>query len=518
MNLNLHIIKEELADLGFEGEPSERCIEFPYAFALPFDPTRKLMPEALYVARAADLAATKRHLGAVGVVCIGRPSAVVLRSAKSLIFTTEDADPGEVLERIVLVFAKFAEWEGKLADILLSHQEAARFGVVSRGMVANPFFVANDGMRVLFHETEVLKQESPEAHRRYCRNMSGTDHPVSAGSFPPADVINDVIGSQTYADFQEIGEPALFEQESWPYRTLAFNLGTKDNRQGTIVMDEVLHPFTARDYALLYLLGDFVERAIRAQFAEKFLQPAEASYVLDGLLSHRYLDESVIETAVRRYGWAIRDEYACVFARSTANARSEELFELYADALSGMLESPCYCTFDGGLVIVVNLTRMQGEYAQLSSRMTDVLERNLLRVGISRPFSDFKNLFYFYRQAQAALELDGLGSRAVMYDHVAFEDALNHVRHGYPAETLQPAGLHALFAYDEQHGTGFTQLLQIYLDANMSPTETSKRAFLARNTCMYRIKRICEICGTDFSSPEERILYQLALLAARGRA
>ena len=512
MRLNLHVIRDRLAPLQFFGTPREGYLELPFACALPFSSEAALRPWAVYVARAQDLAGVDNLPAGVGIACIGQPPQAVLSSKASVIYSEGDYDPGEVLARIAETFAVFETWGQALTGIVMEHEPPTRFGAVSRSILPNPFFVASYGLKVLFHETEVLKTESREEHTRYCTLMSGAARPIEAGGYPPAGVMHDVVASPTFDDLGVSSGPGLYCQPGWPYRTIVCRIGTDDSCKGFVCIDEVLHAFNGADYAIAGILAGYVEHYLRDVEAEHFARSAEENRVLSSLLSHRFVEERAIDDVVRGYGWKVTDRYVCMVIEGASLHRGHNLFGFYAPLLSEAFSSRCYITFGDRLVFVVNLDALGmglHDFAELANK---TLEDNMLIGGMSRQYADFKNLYYYHRQGGAALGLR-VGARAGLleYEDIAARDLLVRCRRDDPPEALFPEGLLRLLDYDRRFGTDLTTFLRVYLDARMSTTETARRTFTARNTCFYRVKRIQEISGADLDDPEQRLCLEVGL-------
>lgn len=60
--------------------------------------------------------------------------------------------------------------------------------------------------------------------------------------------------------------------------------------------------------------------------------------------------------------------------------------------------------------------------------------------------------------------------------------------------------------YDMENHTEFCRTLKVYLENRQSPVKTAQKLYIQRGTLNYRLKRIQELTGIDFSD-YERILY-----------
>ncbi|MGI6229289.1 MAG: PucR family transcriptional regulator [Tractidigestivibacter sp.] len=516
MNLNLHVIKTELHQYQLLGEPKESYFELPFGFALPYREDADPIPGAIYVASAEDFEGDGKACPSCGYVCVGNPPDW-LSEASVLYAEDTSVDPQELLESIAVVFSRYDRWNTQLTQALTDHAEPSRFGALARAMEPNPIFVASPGMKFLFLDAEVLKEESPSEYKQYLERLLGADRPAGISAYPSGNVLNDVISNPDFNTFSVTSEPALYPDDNWPYRTIAYNLKSNGLWMGTLCADEVLHPFTGRDYTVLKILGDYVLRSIQEYYEERFERSNEANYVLDNLLGHHFIDAWRIEGVVREFGWEMHDTYACLVIESQSYNKNERLFSLYHGKLAQALNSSCAATHDNRLVYVVDLTKNGWGPTGLVDKVEPLLRQCLLRAGVSRTYRDFKDLYYYFRQGRTALRLlasQRSGEREpvlALYDDIAASDILNRYQRDDPAEATYPEGLKRLIAYDREHDMQLVRTLKVYLDSSMRMTETSKKLYMARNTCIYQVKRIEEISGLDLNNPDTRLCLNVAL-------
>jgi len=74
---------------------------------------------------------------------------------------------------------------------------------------------------------------------------------------------------------------------------------------------------------------------------------------------------------------------------------------------------------------------------------------------------------------------------------------------------LHPA-LPKLSAYDRSNGSNLEQTLHAYLKCACNTTETANALFLHRNSVIYRLHRIEELCDIDLSDTDTRFRLRLS--------
>ena len=77
--------------------------------------------------------------------------------------------------------------------------------------------------------------------------------------------------------------------------------------------------------------------------------------------------------------------------------------------------------------------------------------------------------------------------------------------------------LQNLYHYDLVNNTELVKTLQCYLQQNLNISETSQALYIARTTCLYRIRRIQEITHLNLEDPETNLYLRLILQLEQGR-
>ncbi|MCD8149162.1 MAG: helix-turn-helix domain-containing protein [Clostridiales bacterium] len=144
------------------------------------------------------------------------------------------------------------------------------------------------------------------------------------------------------------------------------------------------------------------------------------------------------------------------------------------------------------------------DYALESFRK--LLVRHNLYAGISNCFEDFSASKKYFRQALEAISQGTIAP--FLADRIFFFSKLLPYRlmstlPGYTSleECIAPC-VQKLIKYDKEHKTDFTDTMNAYVQNVCNVTKTAADLHMHRNTLVYRIKKIEEITGTDFSSGE----------------
>ena len=143
-----------------------------------------------------------------------------------------------------------------------------------------------------------------------------------------------------------------------------------------------------------------------------------------------------------------------------------------------------------------------------------ILRDNLAKAGMSRPFSDMRQIPAARAQADAALVQGDEADPA--YWLYRFNDyALGWLsRHGcgdvQPEYVCHPAVVD-LARYDEVHGSELLLTLAAFMESRYNATLAAQNLFIARSTLINRLERIVKLTKIDLDDLDERIYLGISL-------
>jgi purine catabolism regulator len=137
-----------------------------------------------------------------------------------------------------------------------------------------------------------------------------------------------------------------------------------------------------------------------------------------------------------------------------------------------------------------------------------------ISIGLGRTYSDHKDLYKSYREAQRSVHKIGLreGSKNILhfdelgiYRILSNEDVLPEIQQFF-IETLG-----TIVAYDREKDAELLETLRVYYACGCNLKRVSEEMFTHYNTIIYRIQRIKEIGSIDFSNPDVSLNIHIAL-------
>lgn len=143
-----------------------------------------------------------------------------------------------------------------------------------------------------------------------------------------------------------------------------------------------------------------------------------------------------------------------------------------------------------------------------------ILRDNLAKAGISRPFSDMREIPAARVQADAALAQGSEVDPAFWlyrFDDYALGWIAQHGCGSAPAEYVCHSAIMNLMHHDEAHGSDLVHTLSTYMENRYNAVLAAQKLFVARSTLINRLERIVELTGINLDDFDERIYLALSL-------
>lgn len=132
-------------------------------------------------------------------------------------------------------------------------------------------------------------------------------------------------------------------------------------------------------------------------------------------------------------------------------------------------------------------------------------------LGIGSRIKNLENLSVTYMRAKAALNMAiTTGKRRLYFDEMGIYRLLSLVPDKALLKEMSEDLLRPLINYDKDHDGQYIETLETYLELEGSFRAMAEKMFIHRNTLMYRVNKIKKLLGTDLSTSEEKMNYQIA--------
>lgn len=513
MNINLHILKEDLKKWDFHGTLLDPPVERHCAYALIL---RKLpdvfQNHILYILSAELLnhAAIPEILPSASphpsILCIGCPPGEWLHNICNLLYTEEEITVEELGNLVNFRFFMYQEWADQLQEAVDLHLSFTELAIRSASVVQNAIYAQGASFRVLCTWLPDAEQKTA-LYEKYRNNELKPE-----GYYLSPEEINTLITDQEYNLAIQAAEPCIYSGILYGYRTLFYNIFIENVFVARLCFDEIIKPFTDKDFALIEILGEYFRKRLVHDRIYSFDRSTELEEILQDLLEHTLIPEQKILSFLHTCQWNVFDTYVCLVLELKAKDTTGAL-EALALQMSQIVRSDCYTIRNRKIVFVCNLTIINTTRDQLYRGILPFLRDNLLSAGISTTYRDFKNLYYYYHQAAIAKEIGEQKDPTHWYfkfEEYQMDYMIAKCTENTLPEILIPEGLKALIDYDQKKKRSYTKTLRIYLEHDRNIADTIRAAYMHRNTFLYQIQKIQEILQMDLDDPDNRLILQMA--------
>lgn len=181
-----------------------------------------------------------------------------------------------------------------------------------------------------------------------------------------------------------------------------------------------------------------------------------------------------------------------------------------------LIEQKCFI-YNDAIVILFHAALGHPAEAKLSEPLVQFIRSSNLRCGISEPFPSILDAKAHYEQAKRIRCFAQADLPIVYHEDVMAKDLFSSVAFLADWKANIDASVLELCESDEHDGTAFVESLYAYLICGKSLKEAAERLNIHRNTLVYRLKKIREICDIDPVDQEKRFSLLLSCKIALER-
>ncbi len=180
---------------------------------------------------------------------------------------------------------------------------------------------------------------------------------------------------------------------------------------------------------------------------------------------------------------------------------------------------------DNEIIILITYRERRFDYPYDTEQLNKILERNNGYMGIGNGTRDLSALHLLFQLLRHTVKLAmqiGVGqeTRVFTFERLGMYLTIDLAAIGFKAFTgsdgvmyLAHPAVIFLTRYDEEKNNNLRAVLYFYLLTDKSIAETARRLHIHRNTVMYKIRKVCELCHLDLEDNYlcERLLFSCQL-------
>ncbi len=520
MNLNLHILREDLPQLNLKGKLYSDAYlancNYPIIFDDP-DLIASLQENILYIVPAHFLQSGQFSQCSLSVLSVGKPEDSWIESGIDLLYTEESLSCTQVLMMIAERFYYYSQWEQSLQQVIDAQAPLRRMAQLSENIFNNPIGIECDSfLQLLSYMPEAYAQT--DVAKEYC---NGYPMPVKADNVYMEMKWQDFLVQMTEYDTGDgLSKPltVLHGIGSFP-KSIYCNYRKADRLVCRVYLDECFTPISDKHMLLLRVFTKYIAKYLGDTYILQSNQPHYLEAVANAFMRKDVVSDVYIRSILETLEWNETGTFFFIILQPgsakgrTTGKNMQTVLGIWAQKIAAELNSYCFYYTSTDLRFIINIDMMALSLERIQQFFQAFAKENNAAIGMSNSFHEFRSMRPYCLQAEFALQ-SGHETALYSFDQFYYEywkkNVLMPSDTVIESESLIPEGLKELRKYDVRKHTDFTGLLRIYLENERSITKTIKQAYLHRNTFLYQIEKIKSILNMDLDDPKVRLVLLMA--------
>ncbi len=439
-----------------------------------------------------------------GLICLGKPSDVLLANNQVLFFET-NATVQSLFGELQKIFLLFERWEEQMVQVIREGGSLEDLLQLSVPVFENPVFVHDENFTLLASVNEHSAQ-----HEWQYDTLQG-------GYILPPEIQNDFKVNKDYLHTMHTTEPSIFPEATFGYRILYQNLWKEGVYQGRICVNELQRKLQPGDNDLLNFLSGMVLEERRYEGNTGRQGKPSLSRLLTQIIEKEGFDTTVMDHILMQYEWTAHDAYFCVcFFPEERDVQTHSL-QYFCGRLTDALPDICAFPYQKTVVALVNSTVSGVSIMSFRNRLAVMLREGLIKMGISSVCRDLYQFRYYYQQTVCAYETGILKQDtfwSYCFDDYQTDYVLEQALAHFPGKMLCSREILDLQEYDRTHTAQLAKTLRVYLENDRNLTRTSQLLGIHRSTLLYRLDKMQEVTQLGLEQPKTkfRLLLSFNLL------
>lgn len=276
-------------------------------------------------------------------------------------------------------------------------------------------------------------------------------------------------------------------------------------------------PFDGRDRALATFISQVLQKSIKRNPAINFSAPTALVKMFEQMIENNTAQTYYLEKCLVEVGWGATDKYLCIVIQLSDQYYASESLVAISSKMSIRLPGIIHVKAEQELVLIANLSRLDSEADEIVQNIVNEYAPYLphVRIGVSHPFNEMENLYYYRRQASKAVELgkrQTIEESAYRFEDYQLDYIVDCCLNDMTATALFPPGMSDLVVHEYEHDPelGLVNFLELYIKNDFQPEKTAKAGFISRNTVFNKLKKIKQISGLDLNDFNTKMNLKIA--------
>lgn len=394
------------------------------------------------------------------------------------------------------IYNSFFQWEEQARRILREDADVDRLLLAALPLLDNSVSVTDTSMNSI---TRAFFPGRVEINREMAELNTCGINPV-----PISNVLD--IQERIARSGYDV-EPRLCEDYGGTVYNIDLFFGTVHIGQLSLMASE--RPFCPSDPQLLKILARQVEKAFQIKSKMLADQQSSLKMMLEAMLQGKHVNDRRLREAlpVPALSQEPRERFLTAFLAEDSGVFStgylQNLFERRIPGSFTMLHH-------GGVVCLIDGCVYPGSREELIRHLEELTQELSMGMGLSRWFSEIKQLLTAVSQAEIAAG-KGDGPRLHWFEEAALDYMLHQLSGGFTAADLAPDGFEPFLEYCATASVDYLTVLQTYLDQRGNATEAAKLLYLNRSTFLKRMQKIRFYLADALDDPDKLLRLSICM-------
>ncbi len=214
-----------------------------------------------------------------------------------------------------------------------------------------------------------------------------------------------------------------------------------------------------------------------------------------------------IDGILRSCSWKAKDSFLCCVISAPRDSKIGSLLNA-CWRLEEQIAGACAIPDGEQILLLVNMRLFGRDRNELITVVAYQLREFLMKAGYSYEFHGLENIGRHYTQAVIALTYGQKKDSTLWsyrFENYALSYMIEDCCSGMEPEIFCHNGLLRLLEYDRRKDRNYAGTLRVYLENNMSVTQTTKQIYMQRASFQYQLKKILEITGANLQDYHTRL-------------
>lgn len=296
-----------------------------------------------------------------------------------------------------------------------------------------------------------------------------------------------------------------------PLRKLSCKVFHNQTQVGFLLMLESENQILSSHFDMLSRISHVISYTIAFYLPDLF----ERKNIYHEVLYDMLIGAPMQEISLRLKTLHFPEHMQVLFLRSKQNMDHQKMKDSIVLIFKNTFSDSHITFVDKGVVVLITYPSDASSQSILLKKYRSLSEEHDFYIGVSNAFDSIESFVTYYHQAHSALTLGmklGSDSRLFLYETYEVFDLFTQINNSSLLKKYIHPALPILQKTDLENHSDLYKTLFLYVEHGCSIKLTSEALFIHRNSLVYRLNRIEELCHINYSDIQTLFLLRLSFL------